>query len=112
MVGGDFEQFNLECLAVDGRIACIGLMRGGQATIDLTQLLMKRATLTGSTLRRLTHEEKARCFRDVDEQLMPLVESGQMRPLTDKTFDLKEALAAQTYMSSGAHAGKLLLSCG
>ena len=41
MVGGDFEQFNLECLAVDGRIACIGLMRGGQATIDLTQLLMK-----------------------------------------------------------------------
>ncbi len=111
MVGGDFEQFNLECLAVDGRIACIGLMRGGQATIDLTQLLMKRATLTGSTLRRLTHEEKARCFRDVDEQLMPLVESGQMRPLMDKTFELKDALEAQTYMSSGAHAGKLLLRC-
>jgi NADPH2:quinone reductase len=44
MVGGDFEQFNLECLAVDGRIACIGLMRGGQATIDLTLLLMKRGT--------------------------------------------------------------------
>jgi putative PIG3 family NAD(P)H quinone oxidoreductase len=111
MVGGDFEQFNLECLAVDGRIACIGLMRGGQATIDLTQLLMKRATLTGSTLRRLTHEEKARCFREVDEQLMPLVENGHMRPLMDKIFDLKDALAAQTYMSSGAHAGKLLLSC-
>ena len=111
MVGGDFEQFNLECLAVDGRIACIGLMRGGQATIDLTQLLMKRATLTGSTLRRLTHEEKARCFREVDEQLMPLVENGQVRPLMDKTFELKDALEAQTYMSSGAHAGKLLLSC-
>ena len=111
MVGGDFEQFNLDCLAIDGRIACIGLMRGGQATIDLTQLLMKRATLTGSTLRRLTHEEKARCFREVDEQLMPLVESGEMRPLIDRTFPLKEALAAQTYMSSGAHAGKLLLSC-
>ena len=111
MVGGDFEQFNLECLAVDGRIAGIGLMRGRQATIDLTQLLMKRATLTGSTLRRLTQEEKARCFREVDEQLMPLVETGQIRPLIDKTFDLKDALAAQTYMSSGAHAGKLLLSC-
>tara|TARA_B100000900_G_scaffold291489_1_gene250301 strand:+ start:4343 stop:5317 length:975 start_codon:yes stop_codon:yes gene_type:complete len=111
MVGGDFEQFNLECLAVDGRIACIGLMRGGQATIDLTQLLMKRATLTGSTLRRLTHEEKARCFREVDQQLMPLVESGHVRPLIDKTFDLRDAFAAQTYMSSGAHAGKLLLSC-
>ena len=44
-------------------------------------------------------------------QLMPLVESGQMRPLMDKTFELKDALEAQTYMSSGAHAGKLLLSC-
>jgi NADPH:quinone reductase-like Zn-dependent oxidoreductase len=62
-------------------------------------------------LRRLTHEEKARCFREVDEQLMPLVENGHMRPLMDKIFDLKDALAAQTYMSSGAHAGKLLLSC-
>jgi NADPH2:quinone reductase len=111
MVGGDFEQFNLECLAVDGRIACIGLMRGGQATVDLTLLLMKRATLTGSTLRRLTHEEKARCFREVEKRLVPLIESGEMRPLIDKTFALEEALAAQNYMSSGTHAGKLLLSC-
>lgn len=111
MVGGDFEQFNLECLAVDGRIACIGLMRGGQATVDLTLLLMKRATLTGSTLRRLTHEEKARCFREVEKRLVPLIESGEMRPLIDKTFALEEALAAQNYMSSGVHAGKLLLTC-
>jgi NADPH2:quinone reductase len=111
MVGGDFEQFNLACLAVDGRIACIGLMRGGQATIDLTQLLMKRATLTGSTLRRLTPDEKARCFRDVAEHMMPLVENGQIVPLIDRTFALADALAAQTYMSTGSHAGKLLLRC-
>ena len=111
MVGGDFEQFNLACLAVDGRIACIGLMRGGQATIDLTQLLMKRATLTGSTLRRLTPDEKARCFRDVAEHMMPLVENGQIVPLIDGTFALADALAAQTYMSTGGHAGKLLLRC-
>jgi NADPH:quinone reductase-like Zn-dependent oxidoreductase len=111
MVGGDFEQFNLECLAVDGRIACIGLMRGGQATIDLTQLLMKRATLSGSTLRRLTPQEKARCFGEVNEHMMPLVEAGRMTPLMDKTFALNEALAAQDYMASGTHAGKLLLQC-
>ena len=111
MVGGDFEQFNLECLAVDGRIACIGLMRGGQATIDLTQLLMKRATLSGSTLRRLTPQEKARCFSEVNEQMMPLVATGRMTPLMDKTFALNEALAAQDYMASGTHAGKLLLRC-
>lgn len=111
MVGGDFEQFNLECLAVDGRIACIGLMRGGQSTIDLTQLLMKRATLTGSTLRRLTPSEKARCFEEVEAQMMPLVASGAMKPLVDRTFELSEALEAQTYMASGSHAGKLLLRC-
>ena len=84
MVGGDFEQFNLECLAVDGRIACIGLMRGGQSTIDLTQLLMKRATLTGSTLRRLTPSEKARCFEEVEAHMMPLVATGAMKPLIDR----------------------------
>lgn len=111
MVGGDFEQFNLECLAVDGRIACIGLMRGGQSTIDLTQLLMKRATLTGSTLRRLTPSEKARCFDEVEAQMMPLVAKGVMKPLIDRTFDLSDALEAQTYMTSGSHAGKLLLKC-
>lgn len=111
MVGGDFEQFNLECLAVDGRIACIGLMRGGQSTIDLTQLLMKRATLTGSTLRRLTPSEKARCFEAVEAHMMPLVATGAMKPLIDRTFDLPDALEAQTYMASGNHAGKLLLKC-
>lgn len=112
MVGGDFEQFNLECLAVDGRIACIGLMRGGQSTIDLTQLLMKRATLTGSTLRRLTPSEKARCFEEVNTHMMPLVATGAMSPLIDRSFDLVQALEAQTYMASGSHAGKLLLKCG
>ena len=111
MVGGDFEQFNLECLAVDGRIACIGLMRGGQATIDLTQLLMKRATLTGSTLRRLTPSEKARCFEEVEAHMMPLVAAGAMTPLVDRVYDLSDALDAQTYMASGGHAGKLLLKC-
>ncbi len=111
MVGGDFEQFNLECLAVDGRIACIGLMRGGESTIDLTLLLMKRATLTGSTLRRLTPSEKARCFEEVEAHMMPLVATGAMKPLIDRTFDLADALEAQTYMGSGSHAGKLLLKC-
>ena len=112
MVGGDFEQFNLECLAVDGRIACIGLMRGGQSTIDLTQLLMKRATLTGSTLRRLTPSEKARCFEEVEANMMPLVATGAMKPLIDQCFDLDQVFEAQTYMASGSHAGKLLLKCG
>ena len=111
MVGGVFEQFNLECLAVDGRIACIGLMRGGQSTIDLTQLLMKRATPTSSTLRRLTPSEKERCFEEVEAHMMPLVATGAMKPLIDRSFDLDQALAAQTYMASGSDAGKLLRKC-
>lgn len=111
MVGGDLAQFNLDALAIDGRIACIGFMRGSQCQLDLIQLLMKRATMTGSTLRRLTVTEKSNCFVAVNEQVMPAVAAGTIQPVIDSIFPLKDALTAQDHMASGAHAGKILLDC-
>ena len=111
MVGGDMAQFNLDALAIDGRIACIGFMRGSQCQLDLIQLLMKRATMTGSTLRRLTVTEKSNCFVAVNEQVMPAIAAGAIQPVIDSIFPLKDALAAQDHMASGAHAGKILLDC-
>ena len=111
MVGGDLAQFNLDALAVDGRIACIGFMRGSQCQLDLIQLLMKRATMTGSTLRRLTVTEKSNCFVAVNEQVMPAIAAGTIQPVIDSIFPLEDALAAQEHMASGAHAGKILLDC-
>jgi len=111
MVGGDMAQFNLDALAIDGRIACIGFMRGSQCQLDLIQLLMKRATMTGSTLRRLTVTEKSNCFAAVNEQVMPAIVAGAIQPVIDSIFPLKDALAAQEHMASGAHAGKILLDC-
>ena len=92
MAAGDLAQFNLDALAIDGRIACIGFMRGSQCELDLIQLLMKRATLTGSTLRRLTENEKAQCFTAISAKVMPDVESGAIRPIIDKIFPLKMRL--------------------
>ena len=111
MVGGDLAQFNLDALAVDGRIACIGFMRGSQCQLDLIQLLMKRATMTGSTLRRLTVTEKSNCFVAVNERVMPAIAAGTIQPVIDSIFPLEDALAAQEHMASGAHAGKILLDC-
>ena len=111
MVGGDLAQFNLDALAIDGRIACIGFMRGSQCQLDLIQLLMKRATMTGSTLRRLTLTEKSNCFSAVNEQVMPAIAAGRIQPVIDSIFSLKDALAAQEHMASGAHSGKILLDC-
>ena len=111
MVGGDLAQFNLDALAIDGRIACIGFMRGSQCQLDLIQLLMKRATMTGSTLRRLTVTEKSNCFVAVNEQVMPAVAAGAIQPVIDSVFPLKDALTAQDHMASGAHAGIILLDC-
>ena len=89
MVGGDMAQFNLDALAIDGRIACIGFMRGSQCQLDLIQLLMKRATMTGSTLRRLTVTEKSNCFAAVNEQVMPAIVAGAIQPVIDSIFPAK-----------------------
>ncbi len=111
LVGGDITSFNISALSIDGRLSLIGLVRGISATIDLTPLLMKRLTIIGSTVRRLSLEEKRKSFENVRSEVMPLITSGAIKPLIDSTFPLSQALEAHHRMLSGKHAGKLLLDC-
>ena len=111
MAGGDFTPLNFELAAPDGRIICIGVMRGSKAEIQLVPVLMKRLTLTGSTLRGLGMEGRAVGFAALEETMMPFVAAGQIEPHIDTVFSMEEAMAAHNRMQSGEHFGKILLDC-
>lgn len=111
IAGGDLMQTNLDLAAQDGRIVCIGVMRGMQSEINLATLFMKRLTLTGSTLRRLETAERARCFQSVRDHIWPKVIGGEIAPIIDATYSLKDVVAAHGHMHSGGHFGKLVLDC-
>ena len=111
MAGGDAIQTYLDLAAPDGRIACIGVMRGVQANINLATIFMKRLSVTGSTLRRLDTGERAACFERIREHIWPHVLSGTIAPTIAQVYPLDEVLSAHEHMSSGAHFGKLVLSC-
>lgn len=111
IAGGDFCQVNFDLAAVDGRIVCIGMMRGASAEINLMSVLGKRLTLTGSTLRRMNTAEKAAAFAEIQTHIMPKVLAGEINPIIHAVYPLAEALAAQALMQSGTHSGKILLDC-
>ena len=111
IAGGDLTQTNLDLAAQDGRIVCIGVMRGMQSEINLATVFMKRLTLTGSTLRRLETAERARCFQSIREHIWPAVTSGAIAPIVDATYPLHEVLKAHQHMQAGGHFGKLVLDC-
>ena len=109
MVGGDYVPRELKCLAIDGRLSLIGFQRGDMATLNMTSILMRRLTVTGSTLRPRTVEYKAATANVLREKVWPLIESGQIRPVIYKSFPLTEAAQAHALMESGAHVGKIVL---
>jgi NADPH2:quinone reductase len=109
MVAGDYVPRNLAVLAVEGRLVVIALQRGAQAEVDLRAVLQRRLTLTGSTLRPRTAEQKGAIARALKERVWPLLEGGRVAPLIGATFPLKEAAAAHRLMESGAHIGKIVL---
>ncbi|MDG2460300.1 MAG: NAD(P)H-quinone oxidoreductase [Luminiphilus sp.] len=111
IAGGDLMQSNLDLAAPDGRIVCIGVMRGMQSEINLATLFMKRLTLTGSTLRRLEMTERARCFDAIRQHVWPQVVAGDIRPVVDTAYPLAAVLEAHEHMRLGAHFGKLVLDC-
>ena len=111
IAGGDLMQANLELAAPDGRIVCIGAMRGMQSEINLATLFMKRLTLTGSTLRRLNTAERARCFTAIRERIWPQVIAGDIQPIVDTAYPLANVLEAHEHMRLGTHFGKLVLDC-
>ncbi len=109
MVGGDYVARNVACLATDGRLVQIAYLRGSRVEIDLAPILQRRLTLTGSTLRPRPVEEKGRLARAVRENVWPLVEKGEVRPVIHATFPLAEAAEAHRLMESDAHTGKIVL---
>jgi len=112
MVGGDYVQRNIAVAAEDGRIGQIAFLRGAKVEVDFTRLMLKRITLTGSTLRARTLSVKARIADAVEANVWPLVETGEFRPVIDSRFKLSEAAQAHARMESGAHIGKILLLSG
>ena len=109
MVGGDYLDRELACMAEDGRLSLIAFLGGPRSEITLPVLMMKRLTVTGSTLRARRPEVKAAIARAVEEKIWPLVEAGKIRPVIDSTFPLARAADAHTRMESGAHIGKIAL---
>jgi putative PIG3 family NAD(P)H quinone oxidoreductase len=112
MVGGDYITRNLSSLATDGRIVQIAFLKGSRVEINLLSLLIKRLTLTGSTLRARPVAVKAAIARELHAKVWPLIERGEVRPIIDQTFPLEEAAAAHRRMESGEHMGKLILTMG
>jgi NADPH2:quinone reductase len=109
MVAGDYVQRNIEVLAMDGRLVMIGRQGGVKSEIDIMPILRKRLTLTGSTLRTRSIEEKGALARAVHQHVWPLFESGAVRVIVHQTFPLRDAPAAHRLMESSAHVGKLVL---
>ncbi|TVR61063.1 MAG: NAD(P)H-quinone oxidoreductase [Candidatus Competibacteraceae bacterium] len=109
MVGGDYVQRNLSALAVEGRLVFIAFLRGAKVELNLAPVMMKRLTITGSTLRARPVADKAPIAQALRETVWPLLENGAIRPLIDRVFPLTEAAAAHTLMESNRHIGKLLL---
>ena len=110
MVGGDYIARNLEAVAVDGRIAQIAFLGGAKAEVDFTPLLMKRVTLTGSTLRARPIEMKAKLAKALREKVLPLIQAGKVKPLIDSVFAFEDVRNAHARMDTGAHIGKIVLS--
>ncbi len=109
MVSGDYVPRNLKCLAEDGRHVTIAILGGAKAELNMAVVMMRRYTLTGSTLRPRSAEFKALLAQEIAAHAWPFVASGQLRPVMDRSFPLAEAAAAHARMEAGDHAGKIVL---
>ncbi|QDQ86834.1 NAD(P)H-quinone oxidoreductase [Alcaligenaceae bacterium SJ-26] len=110
MVAGDYINRNLRCIADDGRIVVIALLGGGKAEISMSHILLRRITLTGSTLRPRSVEFKAQIAQSLRERVWPLIGQGRIKPVVHATFPLREAAQAHALMESSGHTGKILLT--
>lgn len=110
MVAGDYVQRELECLADDGRLVVIALLGGSKSTIDVGQILRRRLSITGSTLRARPVAFKAQIANNLRQKVWPLLESGEIKPVIYRSFALEDAAAAHALMESGQHIGKIVLT--
>lgn len=110
MVGGDYFMRNVEACAVEGRIVQIAFLRGPKVEVSMDQLMRKRLTYTGSTLRPRTVAQKGAIATALAEKVWPLLESGRVRPVIHATFPLAEAGKAHALMEADTHIGKIVLT--
>lgn len=110
MVGGDYLGKNLALLAMNGRIVQIAYQRGQQAPLDIALLMRKHATVTGSTLRNRTVEQKGALANALRAQVWPLLDQGSVRPVVFATFPLADAESAHRLMETSTHIGKIVLT--
>jgi putative PIG3 family NAD(P)H quinone oxidoreductase len=109
MVGGDYLPRNITALADEGRLVQIAMLGGAKVQINLAQVMMKRLTITGSTLRPQSLAAKAAIARDLEREVWPLLAAGRIAPVIDSEFPLAQAADAHARMESSAHVGKILL---
>ena len=109
MIGGSYFPQNVKVLGVDGRYLSIAFLQGSKVDLNLSLILLKRLTLTGSTLRPQTIEQKARIADGVESLIWPMISRGKIRSYVDSIFNLEEAKAAHELMESSAHKGKIVL---
>ncbi|KQS05227.1 NAD(P)H-quinone oxidoreductase [Sphingomonas sp. Leaf357] len=110
MVGGEYVPRNLQCLADDGRHVSIAVQGGMTATIPLFDIMRRRLTLTGSTLRPRDTAFKSLVADELARTVWPHVEAGRLKPILDRTFPLAQAPAAHERMEAGDHVGKIVLT--
>ncbi|MCU0729006.1 MAG: NAD(P)H-quinone oxidoreductase [Sphingopyxis sp.] len=110
MVGGDYVPRNLECLAEEGRHVSIAFQRGAMASINIMDVMRRRLTLSGSTLRARSVGFKGLVADELARTVWPHVEAGRLKPAMDRSFPLAEAAEAHRRMESGAHVGKIALT--
>jgi NADPH:quinone reductase len=110
MVGGNYVSKNLDSLAVDGRLIQIAFLRSSMVDVDLMQVMRRRLTITGSTLRPRSPEEKGEIARAVETKVWPLIEAGRVKPLIYAQFPLEKAADAHRMMEASEHIGKIVLT--
>ena len=109
MVGGDYLPRNVRALANDGRLVQIAFLQGPKVELNFAQVMMRRLTITGSTLRPQSDLAKARIADELKRNVWPLIDAGRIAPVMDSEFALEDAAKAHAYMESSAHIGKIVL---
>jgi len=112
MVGGDYLPRNVRALKTDGRLVQIAFLQGSKVELNFAQVMMRRLTITGSTLRPQSDGAKAKIAADLLTHVWPLYASGRIRPVMDSEFPLAEAAAAHARMEASTHIGKIVLKVG
>ena len=110
MVGGGYIARNLQTLKTEGRLVNIAFQEGAEATLDLLVIMLKRLTITGSTLRPRTTEQKAEIGRSLAREVWPLLDAGRLKPVVDSIFPLEKVADAHARMAGSQHIGKILLT--